>query len=301
MNAKPPAANTERSTEHVVVGVDGTRTALNAVRWAVLEAGLRGLPLRIVHAAPYARPGPTPADGTGSRRVQGILGAAFTVARRSAPGVPVSTRPTTAGPVDALTEAARTAQLLVVGIPALGPHEILPTSVALDVIGHEQCPVAVVRGRITATDEPVLVGVDDPEHDQAALAAAFAEASLHRCGLVVLHAHSGLREHLPAHVDAPAAAARLAAALGYWSERFPDVEVGVRAPHDTATNALLAAADTARLVVVGTRGRGAALRALFGSHSRELVRHSPVPVLVVAPGARRPAPRPVGALAVEQI
>ncbi|MGZ8802801.1 MAG: universal stress protein, partial [Mycobacterium sp.] len=34
----------------IVVGVGGTRAALNAVSWAVVEAGYRDVPLRLVHA-----------------------------------------------------------------------------------------------------------------------------------------------------------------------------------------------------------------------------------------------------------
>jgi nucleotide-binding universal stress UspA family protein len=48
----------------VVVGVDGSRIALDAVRWAVAEARLRGLPLRILHAASPAgcRPASSSSD-----------------------------------------------------------------------------------------------------------------------------------------------------------------------------------------------------------------------------------------------
>ena len=44
----------------VVVGVDGSRSALNAVTWAVAEAVDRDVSLRIVHALaaePESRPG----------------------------------------------------------------------------------------------------------------------------------------------------------------------------------------------------------------------------------------------------
>ena len=51
----------------VVVGVDGTESALSAVRWAAQEAERRQAPLRILHAAPYlSRRGPA---GTGVERV----------------------------------------------------------------------------------------------------------------------------------------------------------------------------------------------------------------------------------------
>ena len=36
----------------IVVGVDGSRAALNAVKWAVAEAVYRDVPLRLVHAVP---------------------------------------------------------------------------------------------------------------------------------------------------------------------------------------------------------------------------------------------------------
>ena len=45
----------------IVVGVDGTTTALRAVAWAAREARLRQRPLRLVHAAPC----PVPAAVTG--------------------------------------------------------------------------------------------------------------------------------------------------------------------------------------------------------------------------------------------
>jgi nucleotide-binding universal stress UspA family protein len=249
------------TTDRIVVGVDGTRTALDAVRWAAREARLRGIALQIVHAAPYDHGG-EPEE----RRVRGILGAAYTVARRAEPGLAVSTQPTTTRPGDALTVAGETAELLVVGIPNQGPYELLPTSIALDVAGHATTPVAVVRGRTRAGDEPVLVGIDDPQTDAAALAAAFAEADLHASALIVLHARSGLREHLTGHDDDTMI--RLADAIGALSEHYPRVQARIRAVVDTPTNALLAAANAARMVVVGTRGRGPAARALFGSHSR---------------------------------
>jgi nucleotide-binding universal stress UspA family protein len=269
------------------VGVDGTRTALEAVRWAAREARLRGIALQIVHAAPYDH-GAEPEQ----RRVRGILGAAYTLARRAEPALAVSTQPTTTRPADALTGAGETAALLVLGIPNQGPYELLPTSIALDVTAHATCPVAVVRGRTRAVDQPVLVGIDDPQTDAAALAAAFAEADLHETALVVLHARSGLREHLTGHDDDTMI--RLADAIGALAERYPQVQARIRAVVDTPTNALLAAANTARMVIVGTRGRGPTARALFGSHSRELLRHSPVPVVVVAPDTHTTVTQPRG-------
>lgn len=165
----------------VVVGVDGTRTALDAVRWA--EARLRCLPLRILHAAPHAA---GHARSSVRRGAHDILARAFTVARRIEPGLSVATRITERPPVESLLEAAEVARLLVVGVGG-GERlqEFLIGSVALDVSGRAGCPVTVVRGhRAKAGGRPVLVGVDTPAVDGAALAVAFADARRHtgRCG-----------------------------------------------------------------------------------------------------------------------
>jgi hypothetical protein len=64
--------------------------------------------------------------------------------------------------------------------------------------------------------------------------------------------------------------------------------------HGRPAELLLVQAGEAQLVVVGTRSRGAAARALLGSTSRGLLRHSPCPVAVVRPGitpARLPSGR----------
>ncbi len=271
--------------DRIVVGVDGTDTALNAVRWAVGEARLRGLPLTVVHADPYAGG----AGAAGSAHSRGVLGVAFTVARRTQPGVAVSTMSSAAGPADALLEAAATARLVVVGIIPQGLSEIAPPSVALNVAGRASCPVAVVHGGFRDRTGPVLVGIDDPDVDAVVLDAAGAEAALHGCGLVVLHAHAGLREHLAGHsAHDDEGAQRMAAALRTLADRYPDVPVDLRTPHGNPTTELLVAAEHAGMVVVGSHGRRATGRVLFGSTSRTLVRHSPVPVLVVSPQVGHP-------------
>ena len=85
--------------------------------------------------------------------------------------------------------------------------------------------------------------------------------------------------------------------LDPWSQRYPDVHADVRVVRGNPTRALLAAAAEARLVVLGSRGRGAPARALFGSTSREVLRLCPVPVVVVSPAAGDRDERPVAVAA----
>jgi len=282
----------------VVVGVDGSDTGLNAVRWAVTEARLRGLPLQLLHAAPYSVGG----DAPGQHRAHDILARAYTVAYRADHTLSVTTCRTEQAATPSLLNAARHAELLVVGMRGGDqPQEILIGSVALDVSQHSPCPVAVVRGHHPApVDGPVLVGVDHPATDASALTVAFADAQRHGARVVVLHARHGVapfRAHLTGHAEAARVAGweELVDALTPWSERFPDVPVELAIVPGQPTNALLAAAVHARLVVLGTRGRSAPARTLFGSTSRALLRRSPVPVVVVNPDTVLPDANPVAA------
>ncbi|MBW0116553.1 universal stress protein [Pseudonocardia abyssalis] len=284
---------TEDGHRHdAVVGVDGSEHALHAVGWAATEAQLRGLTLRIVHAAPR------PADPGATRSVPEILARAFTVARRAAPDVGVSTARSLQDPAASLLDAAGDAALLVVGMgggdSAGGP---LVGSVALDVSGRAPCPVAVVRGGPVPPRGPVLVGVDtfgeDGLHrDDAALSVAFADARRHGGRVIVLHARFVTGPRSPGDEQAADVAVRdrLRGELRPWTVRFPEVPVQVSVVHGNPAESLLRAAEGCRLVVLGTHGDGAYPRDLFGSTSREVLRRSPVTVLVVNPDTVVAAP-----------
>lgn len=262
----------------IVVGVDGSDHALHAVGWAAAEAGLRGAALRLVHAGDGPPAAPWPLE---------VLARAFAVARRAEPGVEVTTTRSPAEPVPALLDASSGAALLVVGMGG-DTQRVLPGSVALDVSARASCPVVVVRGAPVPPRGPVLVGVDTVEGDAPALTLAFCDARRHGGRVAVLHARATADPPVPPAVEQASDVAerdRLRAALAPWTARFPGVPVEVTVVHDLPALALLRAAEGARLVVVGTRAHGAYARSLFGSTSREVLRRSPVTVVVVDPAA----------------
>ncbi|MFC4944927.1 universal stress protein [Pseudonocardia sp. GCM10023141] len=255
----------------VVVGTDGTATALHAVEWAVVEAGARGVPLRIVHAAPYAT------DAPGRRRAATLLARAFTVAHRRAPAVETHTELIVDEPVVGLVRASENAGLLVIGIIGERTGDVVLGSVAPAVTGAAHCPVTVVRRghRTDGAHAIVVVGVESAPADAAALRVAFAEADVHDARLVVLHTRP-----FPSPSGADPAPVDLAA-LAPWSSRHPGVPVEVRVVHGTPAEQLLHAAHEAQMVVVAHRGRSAAARAVAGSVGRGLLRSSACPVTVV--------------------
>jgi nucleotide-binding universal stress UspA family protein len=273
-----------RTGPDVVVGVDGTDTALRAVVWAAAEARVRRSPLRIVHAAPYAT------DPAGLRRASAILSRAYTVVRQREPGVEAHTARLDGPPAQALAHAAGGAQLLVVGMLSGHVGDELVGSLAPAVVAAAVCPVTVVRSRRGADEHgshTVVVGVQGVVPDGPALDEAFADADRHGCLLTVLHAgpdpdHDGRGAGLTA---------ALQEALAPWRERHPAVRVEVRIAPGSPTTALLHASHRARNLVVGTRGRRAAAATLLGSTSRVLLAHGGCPVTVVrrTPVGGRPA------------
>jgi nucleotide-binding universal stress UspA family protein len=273
----------------IVVGVDGTSTALRAVEWAVAEARLRGVAMEILHAAPYAA---DPSPDLGHQRADAILARAYTVAHRAEPDVPVATRTSTDQPVSALLDASSHVGLLVVGMGGRGrASDLVIGSTALTISGRARNPVIVARGRRHPrdTNRPVAVGVDDVLNDAATLNFAFADARRHRGPIVVVHARHGAgqvadrisgNERIGRYLDL----AHLARVLTPWTEAYPDVPIKIDMPVGHPSTALLGAAPQARLLVIGSRGRNAPSRALFGSTSREVLRRSPTPVAVLPPG-----------------
>ena len=69
--------------------------------------------------------------------------------------------------------------------------------------------------------------------------------------------------------------------LAPWRCEHPDVDVTIRIGQGNPGVALLHESTDARHIVLGTRGRHAAVRAVLGSVSRFVLRHSRVPVTVV--------------------
>jgi nucleotide-binding universal stress UspA family protein len=141
---------TNHESSIVVVGVDDTESSRRALDWAAHEALRRGATLQVVTAwtwdaaegAPLAAVDPPTlmeiAEATQTRAVDEVVGAmavAPTVAREVV-------RATAA---EALVEASRHADLVVVGTHGRGPvRSALLGSVSQSVIKHAACPVVVM-------------------------------------------------------------------------------------------------------------------------------------------------------------
>lgn len=281
----------------VVVGVDETTSGRHAVRAAAAEATRRGLPLRILHvvraepagALPRARYRPGAVGGAAD-----LLADAADAARSILAGVEPTTEVLFGDAVEQLTAWSDGAELVVVGHGRGGLLHDLLGSVAFGVMTHAHCPVLVIGdGWVEEeTGGSVVVGVDGRAGTTEVLEAAFAEAQLTGSDLVAVHAWhfpmtSGPGDMLPLVYD-PAQLEReerdvLNDALEPVRAKFPAVRVTELVPKTTSVRGLLEASAGARMLVLGTRGRGPLTGLLLGSTGRAALRHATAPVLVVRP------------------
>jgi nucleotide-binding universal stress UspA family protein len=138
----------------------------------------------------------------------------------------------------------------------------------------------------------VLVGVDGSVGSDAAVAWAATYAAAHRRPLAIVHG-VGAPVVTDFDIDLHATREELRAAgrrvadlaLGLAQEAAPGVSVDVHVEPFEPRALLAEAAIGAHLLVLGSRGHGAALSLLLGSVSVALAAHAPCPVAVVRPTA----------------
>lgn len=299
--------NHDESKRPVVVGVDGSESALHAVRWAAEEARRRNAQLRLVHVsflAPVRHPKQMapPPDYTAALLEQGRhwLDAALEAARGTVPGIEVVTDLRAGVVADALIGESSSAQLVVLGSRGLGGFTaLLVGSVAIALSAHGHCPIVVIRSSTAdgapAGSGPVVVGVDGSELSDAALTFAFEAAAARAVPLVVLHTWldvnaAGTWTSLQLTIDWDWFKAKeeqaLAEHIAAWCNKYPHVEVRPVVARDRPDRALLKHGTGAQLIVVGCRGRGALKGMGLGSVSQTLLHHAECPVAVVR--AERP-------------
>lgn len=281
----------------IAVGVDGSAEALHAVRWAADAAVLRHAPLRLVHGcAPLSGwyggglPVPPHVRDALAGAADEMLASAERAARDAGgPDLSVTTRRVTARAAPALLECSRTARVVVLGGAGAGGFT------AVQVAAHAHCPVVVVRGGDHQADAngPVVVGVDGSPVSEHALTAAFEEASWRGCALVAVHAWSDgdigrYPSMVPIALDWDELVADeerlLAEQLAGRREEHPDVRVDPIVVRDKPRHLLLDWTRRARLVVVGSRGRGGFTGLLLGSTSQALIHHARCPVMIARRG-----------------
>lgn len=132
----------------------------------------------------------------------------------------------------------------------------------------------------------VVVGVDGSEESKETLRFALEEARRRHTTLHVVHAFTewepipGTRE-IEVDRSPQEREAWLASLVRDVIGEVQDVEIRQSTVEDDAAPALLAAAQTAELLIVGSRGHGGFSGLLLGSVGQQCAHHAPCPVVIV--------------------
>ncbi|NUT36642.1 MAG: universal stress protein [Hamadaea sp.] len=287
---------TRTSTAPIVVGFDDSVHAHLALRWAMAEAALRNASLEIAYSLEWL---PELTDAISStteirvqQRVQAMVEHARESAQRQLPQLEVCATVHTGHPTTVLCELSEHASMVVLGSRGRGGFTgLLTGSVSVGVATHAHCPVVVIRSLPAGyTKLPVVAGVDESPSAEQAIRFAFAEAARRRVPLVALRAwHPYVPSRyadgfLRAEEIAEIESAESNFVHGYverTAKSFPDVEVRYEIVADVAATALTTAAESAQLVVVGSRGRGGFTGLLLGSVGLHLLHNAACPVAIV--------------------
>ncbi|MCR6033603.1 universal stress protein [Nocardioides sp. zg-579] len=285
----------------IVVGVDGSDCAAQAVAWAADQAVLESRRLVLLHAADSMSTTTSmwltsmAVDPTEVRRDieaggRDLLARTAAELGTSHPSVELVEVLQQVDPRLALIEASAVAHTTVVGSHGRGPVSgLLLGSVGVAVARHAKGPVVVVRpGSPNAPRHGVIVGVDGTERSLPALEAAYRHASVRRLPLTVVHCFwDVIAATTPGHI-VPSAGAdtedlrRLVGeSVAGMSEKFPDVPVTIELARGLAEEVLGRESAEHDLVVVGHHRTGPVTALLRGSVSTAVVEHATCPVLVV--------------------
>lgn len=296
----------------IVVGVDESEGAAEALRWAAREADLRDRTLTAVMAWGFLDQhhpsGGEPFDPSyGEKDAADALDTIVVAALGADRAGRVGRRAVCDLPSAALLDASRGADLLVVGARGLGGFRgLLLGSVSQHCLHRATSPVAIVRRDVERVAdgvqraERIVVAVDGSAVSRRALTWAAEEARLRDATLQVVNAW-----HAP-HVDAYPGAAMPFDIEAFEEASEDTIEAAVSSldpgqlparverisHHGGAAAAILDVAQGADLAVMGSRGLGGLKAALLGSVTNQVTHHAACPVVVIPDTGDEAAARP---------
>ncbi|BBX03418.1 universal stress protein [Mycolicibacterium moriokaense] len=200
-NSRPP----------VVVGIDGSDTAIHAAQWAVAEAVSRSAPLRLLYVTKATHPSAEDYYDDIQRAEEALRNAQKAIEATGQP-VEIQTATVSGVPGVSLVEEALDAEMLCVGSVGINrfARDVLG-STATYVATEAHCPVAIIRPQDDAHPESpdwiVVAATGDPG-DESVIERAMEEAKLRRAPVLML---GGTTE--------------LDVIVEQWKGRYPDVHV----------------------------------------------------------------------------
>ena len=287
----------------VVVGVDGSDTALGGVRWAAAFAAGHALPLTLLHVNTkpvwhFSRgsvPDELTGEPVGQESGDRALAAAHDLVQSAHPDLEVRPSAVRGSIATILAEASQSARLLVIGAGADGHRAVGGHTVRIAHRTH--CPLVVWRPAVakrTGKPLPVVVGVDESDQSKRALAEAFDVAATLRAPLTVVHmweidaavgmgdlGGQGLMDWPLLQVLESQQRQQMDEIVEPFTRQYRNAHVTKVFQDISPAKGLTELSREAQLLVVGSHGRGRIADAVLGSVSQNLIHHAECPVLVV--------------------
>lgn len=284
---------TARTRTPFVVGIDGSAGSMAALWWAARAAARHRAGLQLVSAVGLSDVSDTAAVADDDRNLRTdaatLLSTARDLARdRAGADLDIVCTVADARPETVLIGCSEQARMVVVGVRGIGAvgRGVLG-SVSTTLARHARCPVAVIpapdSGVADLPPRPVVVGVDGSACGAEAVRIAFEEASRRSVGLVAVTTWSELSPHGSRAAMHARARALQTRSLAEQSEGYPDVPVTPVVVEDRPARRILAEADRAQLVIVGSHGRGGFAGMTLGSVGQAVLHGTQVPLIVTRP------------------
>jgi nucleotide-binding universal stress UspA family protein len=273
----------ESNSPAVVVGVDGSQAAIEAVRWAVVEAVSRAAPLRLVAAIPQ-QVEPAPYASVGNFRMEREYAEAAlrraTAAVRAASAAPerIETEVLLGDPATVLIAESRDAVMVCVGSVGIGrvARALLGSTVA-EVADGAYCSVAIIRTRpsqLRPDSDVIAVAVSDSPDNDGIVEQAIKEAQLRDLPVLAVGAWRADLGEMPYD--------ELDRRVAEWEERYPDVHFHVVATRSGMVGFLSASDRRIQLAVIGG-GDIDEVTGLLGPQSHYFFGHAECSVLITRP------------------
>jgi nucleotide-binding universal stress UspA family protein len=240
--------NQRHAPVRIVVGIDGSDAAINAAKWAVVEATSRDIPLRLIHAIPQRQTDAADADESLDIEYgETSLRAACAALHATDEQVKLEAEIRRGSPTSVLIDESRDAAMLCIGSIGIGQvARMVMGSTAGSVAEDARCPVAVIRHNRQADASPsqyiaVVVG-DSPDNDSV-LEHGFREARLRNAPILAMGAWRWGFGEIPYR--------KLNRRLGRWVEQYPDVHVLPAAARHGVAEFLTGTQEPVQLAVIG--------------------------------------------------
>ena len=250
----------------VIVGIDGSPTAIRAALWAVDEAISRSIPLRLVCVTKSTHPS---ADDyyEDIHHAQASLRAAQAAIEAAGKSVKVETAILDGPPGPVLVEESRDADMICVGSVGIGRYaRAILGSTATDLAEKAHCPVAIIRSQ---DEQPrhainwVVVEVNEQPDNEAVVEVAIQQAKLRNAPVLALgNGHS------------------LQAAVDTWTQRYPDVHIYPVSDETDVVHFLKKHDERLQLAVIGGSQAGE-LAQIVGPYGHPVFHHTESSVLIV--------------------